>query len=188
MPDDTLDPKERILQAAIAILAEEADPERITVRQIAARAEVGIGLLNYHFGSKDALLNAAIGELMQVEIRSGGDMDARATDDPVEGVRAVLKRTTQVVMRFPKLVAIVARQSLLSGDYGAERTILPLLRAHYGARLGEPDIRLTAIQLLAPLQAIGVRADDVERFTGIDITDPDQLDAVIDLLVDNILK
>ena len=187
MPDDALDPKERILQAAIAILAEEDDPESITVRQIATRAEVGIGLINYHFGSKDALLNAAIGELMQVEIRSGGDMDATAMADPVEGVRTVLKRTTQVAMSFPKLVTLVARQSLLSGNYGAERTLLPLLRAHYGGTLDEPNIRLTAIQLLAPLQAIALRPDDVERFTGIDVNDLAQLNAVIDRLVDNIL-
>jgi AcrR family transcriptional regulator len=188
MTADEQDPKERILQAAIAILGEEADPESITVRQIAARAEVGTGLINYHFGSKDALLNDAIGALMQAEIGPGSGADLAGIEDPVEGVRMVLKQTSHAGMRFPKLLALVARQALLSGDYGPERTLLPLLRAHYDGALDEPDIRLTAIQLVAPLQVIGVRSEDVQRFTGVDVTDPVQLDAVIDRLVDNILK
>jgi len=188
MPADELDPKERILQAAIAILGEEADPESITVRQIAGRAEVGTGLINYHFGSKDALLNDAIGTLMQAEIGPGSRADLAGIEDPVEGVRMILKQTSQVGIRFPKLLKLVARQALLDGDYGPERILLPLLRAHYGGALDEPEIRLTAIQLVAPLQVIGVRSEDVERFTGIDASDPAQLDAVIDRLVDNILK
>ena len=81
MTADELDPRERILQAAIAILGEEADPESITVRQIAARAEVGTGLINYHFGSKDALLNEAIGTLMQAEIGPGSRADLAGIED-----------------------------------------------------------------------------------------------------------
>ena len=67
MSDSPLNAKERILQAAIELLAEF---ETITVRQIAERAEVGIGSINYHFQSKDNLLNEAVGRMM-------GDQAAR---------------------------------------------------------------------------------------------------------------
>ena len=58
------DARERIISSAIEILYEVSDIEKITVRQIAERANVGIGTINYHFNSKDNLLSFAIGEVM----------------------------------------------------------------------------------------------------------------------------
>ena len=59
--------KDRIFQAAVDLLNEETNPDDITVRRIAERAGVGIGAVNYHFQSKDNLLNQAVGALMQAE-------------------------------------------------------------------------------------------------------------------------
>jgi AcrR family transcriptional regulator len=183
---DDLNPKDRILQATLALIGEEPDPDAITVRQIAERAGVGTGLINYHFGSKEALLSEAIAVLMRQE--AGLDLPALADEgDPVERVRAILRQTTRVAMRYPALAPIVARLALLGGDYGAERTLLPHLRAHFGGALSEPEIRLTAIQIVAPLQAMAVRAEDLRRFAEVDLFDEAALDAVIDLLVDNVL-
>jgi AcrR family transcriptional regulator len=186
---DELDPKQRILQAVIALLGEAPDPETITVRQIARRADVGIGLINYHFGSKEALLNEAIGTLMREE--AGLDAPALPADAggaPVERMRTLLKQTTKVALRFPSLGRTLAKYALLGGDYGAERTLLPLLREHFGGALSEPEIRVTAIQIVAPLQVMAVRAEDVEVFAGLDLLDEAVADQVIDRLVDNVLK
>ena len=195
MMTDQPDPKERILEATIALLGETPDPEAITVRQIAGRAEVGTGLINYHFGSKEALLNEALGRLMLEEagldpasIQADLALPADAEDKPVECIRALLKQTTQVALRFPKLARMLAKHALLGGDYGAERTLLPLLREHYAGALSEPEIRLTAIQIVAPLQAMSVRAEDVEVFAGLNLLDGAVVDQVIDQLVDNVLK
>lgn len=187
--NDDLDPKERILQAAIDLLNERPDPETITVREIAGRADVGVGLINYHFGSKEALLGEAIATLM----REAAGLDqpaapADASSDPVEHIRALLKQTMRVGLRFPKLARMLARHALLGGDYGPERTLLPLLREHYATALSEPEIRVTAIQIVAPLQAMAVRAEDVEVFAGLDVLDEAIMEQVVDQLVDNILK
>jgi AcrR family transcriptional regulator len=187
--NDELDPKGRILQATINLLNETPDPDTITVRDIAGRAEVGVGLINYHFGSKEALLDEAIGALMREA--AGLDAPALLADaeaDPIERVRAVLKQTTRVGLRFPKLARLLARHALLGGDYGAERSLLPLLREHFAGALSEPEIRVTAMQIVAPLQAMAVRAEDVEVFAGLDVFDEAVMDQVIDRLVDNVLK
>lgn len=46
------DARERIISSAIEILYEVSDIEKITVRQIAERANVGIGTINYHLIQK----------------------------------------------------------------------------------------------------------------------------------------
>jgi AcrR family transcriptional regulator len=186
------DAKRRLLDAAIALLGDTPDPDALTVRRIAKHARMGIGLINYHFGSKENLLDEAIGELMRKEAGldiSAGTPRAKETADvpPAALIREILKRTARTFLRYPALARLTVRRALLAGDYGSERTILPILRLHFGAELSEPELRVTAIQIVTPIQAMALRPEDVEVFTGLDLTDESIVDRVIDRLVDNIL-
>lgn len=107
---------------------------------------------------------------------------------PSERVRAILKQTSRVGLRFPKLTRMLVRRALQAGDYGPERILLPLLREHFGTQLSEPEIQVTAIQIVAPLQAMAARPQDVEKFTGLNLTDEAVVGRVIDRLVDNIFR
>jgi AcrR family transcriptional regulator len=189
MPSVALDPKQRLLNAAIGLLAETPNPEALTVRQIARRAKVGTGLLNYHYGCKENLMDEAVAELM----RRNAGLEALETTSgtggtPADRVREILKQTSRIGLRFPTLTPLVVRRALLNGGYGPERTLLPLLREHFGGRLSEPEIRVTAIQIVAPLQALAARPKDAEVFTGLSLNEESAVDRAIDRLVDNILK
>ena len=51
------DIKELLIGQTIALIKEsDGKPESITARAIAQRSGVALGLINYHFGSKDNLL------------------------------------------------------------------------------------------------------------------------------------
>lgn len=53
--------KEALIQAATALIEEKGDNlNEITVREICKRAGVGLGLLNYHFGNKDKLIEVCV--------------------------------------------------------------------------------------------------------------------------------
>lgn len=53
--------KEHIMQAAIDLIQEKGDHlDDITVREICKRANAGLGLVNYHFGNKDKLIEACV--------------------------------------------------------------------------------------------------------------------------------
>lgn len=56
--------RNRIIATTIEILDEVTNVDQITVRQIAERANVGIGLVNHHFKTKDNLLIIAIDNIM----------------------------------------------------------------------------------------------------------------------------
>ncbi len=52
-----MDSKEAIMQATIKLIEEKGERlEEITVREICKRADVGLGLVNYHFGNKEKLI------------------------------------------------------------------------------------------------------------------------------------
>ncbi|MFD0391534.1 TetR/AcrR family transcriptional regulator [Tistrella bauzanensis] len=65
------------MRAADALFAEKG-PNAVTVREIAARAEVNHGLVHRHFGSKEALLDAVLDRHMaafKTALRSAGTID-----------------------------------------------------------------------------------------------------------------
>ena len=56
-----MDNKEAIIQATIKLIEENGEHlEEVTVREICKRAGVGLGLVNYHFGNKDKLIEQCI--------------------------------------------------------------------------------------------------------------------------------
>lgn len=60
-----MDNKEVILQATIALIKENGkNLETITVREICKKAGVGLGLVNYHFGNKDKLIELCVGRII----------------------------------------------------------------------------------------------------------------------------
>lgn len=56
-----MDNKEAIIQATIALINEKGNKaNEITVREICKKANVGLGLVNYHFENKDKLIELCV--------------------------------------------------------------------------------------------------------------------------------
>src|SRR5512145_1474653 len=125
MTTDELDPKKRILQAAMELLNEK-EPQGITVRKIAERAGVGIGLINYHFQSKDRLLNEAVGGSMGVAAARWLDANEEEYPDPVLRLKNLLKETSTIGVRFPALLQIALSFELQHGNFSVPQLIVPI--------------------------------------------------------------
>lgn len=54
--------RENIIQATLKIIGEEGF-QKVTIRKIASLAEVNVAAINYHFGSKDIVINEALNYL-----------------------------------------------------------------------------------------------------------------------------
>lgn len=187
MSPEELEARQRILQAAIQMINEADEPERLTIRQIAARAGVGIGLINYHFRSKEALLKQAIDA-------AAGDMAdqwERSIDtsiaDPVERLKALLKTNARVALGNPKFLRIGVLYELLEGDFSVPQILLPLLREISGHQRDEQDLRMLAFTLITTMQVLFIRERPFRKYAGIHVYDEAQRDRAIDRLVDQML-
>jgi AcrR family transcriptional regulator len=89
---------ERILAAALACFAEHGF-DGTTTRQIAAKAGVNLGLIQYYFGGKLELWRAAVDRAF-ADLRVGM-RDVLAEPDPVDDVR----RTRLLIRRYVRFVA-----------------------------------------------------------------------------------
>ncbi len=182
------DARNRLLMAAMEILQEEPDVSKITVRRLAEKAGVGIGLINYHFQSKDKLMNEAVGISMTQMADELWNMDKSNELEPVEFIKYTLKKLSSFALKYSKLTRISVSYALLQGEMDAEMYLLPSLRNIYGSTKSESELRLIAFTLIKTMQAMYLRADAFLRFSGIDIMDEQQMDGSIDMLVNSIIR
>jgi len=182
------DARSRLLAAAMEILDEEPDAGRITVRKLAERAGVGIGLINYHFQSKDKLLNEAVNISMTKLADELWSMEKSKEMEPVAFIKYTLKKLSGFALKYSKLTRISVTYALLQGEMDAEMYLLPSLRTIYGTAKSERELRLIAFTLIKTMQAMFLRADAFIRFSGIDILDEQQMNGSIDMLVSNIIR
>ncbi len=185
MPDR--EAKERILKAAMELMDEVEDTERITIRQIAERAGVGIGLINYHFQTRENLLYAAIGEYMTHMIAAIQQAPSQA-GTPEERFRAMLRSLGDIGLRYEKQMRVGAQFQLLQGDFSAANFLLPLLREIFAGKRDESAVRLIAFQILVTTNAILLRSDAFLAYAGIDLRDKAQRDRLMDTLIDHYLS
>jgi AcrR family transcriptional regulator len=183
------EPKERILQAALELLDEGMEPEKITMRRIAQRAAVGVGLINYHFQTRENLLNSAVGIAMQREARqwSSPVQDPVTPLPPRDRLKALLLGASRILLRYPRMARIAVSYELNHGTLEPMQYMLPLLREMFGASKDEAALRLLALQILLPMQVLYLRAEDWRPFLGIQTINETNLEQMLDVMLDNLL-
>ncbi len=179
--------KSHLIATTQALLEQGVDPDRLTVRQIAQEAGVGLGLINYHFGTKDNLLFEAIGANMQEVAAEMYQPENYAHFPPRERLRELLQRTGEIGMRYPKLFDVGIRHSLVRGDVSIVQMVLPLLREIYGTQKDELTLRMIAFQLITSIQAAFLQREHLGLYMGINVNNPAGREQLIDILIDNLL-
>ncbi len=117
--------REQIIAVTLEAL-QQGGLAALTIRQIADRAGVNVAAVNYHFGSKDALVNEVL-----VELTSGlrGAFTALADDavSPRDRLHQFLDGFASVLLRYPDVYRQAIGSGLLGGD--EQRQYLGFLRA-----------------------------------------------------------
>ncbi|TRW14933.1 TetR/AcrR family transcriptional regulator [Glacieibacterium frigidum] len=114
--------KDRLIRTAMALFAEKGF-DGVTVRDLAAAAEVSVGLINHHFGSKEGLREAVDRYFLAQFEEAITDRPLNARDAETRGMDAVVEWTEQWIDRHVgdwDLSKAYMRRALLEGsDWGA---------------------------------------------------------------------
>jgi len=171
--------KQALIDAAKALMEESAQPEKITSRQIAARAGVNAAMINYYYGSKDALLSQAVGEILSI---SAGLFTSppNPSDPPKARLRKVLGEVCQLVLKYRQYTKILVPRLLLEEEINLPQYVLPEIREHFGALKSEIDCRIIAYEMISFLQIAFYRSEAFLRYSGINLTDESACILLID--------
>lgn len=181
------DVKQRLLDAAIALLQETSEPSKITVRQIAERADASIGSINYNFGNKDALIADAVWQLIGSSAADWYTSDTNPDVDPVTRLRQMFKKGMRLALTYPKNMRIGLLHVFETGNMQAKTLILPLLREIVGAERRDIELRMLAFQLVGTVELAFLNLAQLCEFLGVDPSDEGTIDIIVDIIVDNLI-
>jgi AcrR family transcriptional regulator len=188
MNNSELDAKTRIVKATMDILNEIHDIDKITVRQIAEKANVGVGLVNYHFRTKENLIQQAIGTTMGKMADTLNMLDVNMADTPEKKLKTMLKKLSDFGVQYSKFMKVSIAYELQYGNMQAPLYLVPVLREIFGKQKDEIEIRIIALQILTTMQSVYLRSTEFQLYTGMDINNAIQRNKLIDMLVDNVIK
>lgn len=182
------DTQQLIIDTAKILLEESETIEKITVRQIAERANVGIGLINYHFKSKDNLLSIAIGDTMAKIILNFSKSGSYSDLDPTEKLKRLLKELYSLSDKKEDLMRFILSRDLMNGNMQTPLHLIPLLKEIFGNKKDDIQLRILALQILYPIQVTGLNRESFYMYSGIDLSDKEQCDRFIDKLINNLIN
>lgn len=162
------DGKDRILSVAYDMLTETGDPKQVTVREICKRAEVGIGLISYHFPSKDAMLMEAVGSAMDKVIEKFGAFDKTAGLAPRMAFKNLLLEMMNFALEHVHLVKLSSRYELTEGEIRTPSHLIPYLESIIDN--DESHLRMIAFSMVCNIQSAILRPDAIKSFIGLDIS------------------
>ncbi|MFT8316407.1 MAG: TetR/AcrR family transcriptional regulator [Clostridium sp.] len=186
MTTKDINAKDKIIKATIDMLNEVGEPDKITIRQIAERANVGVGLINYHFQTKENLLYKAVSDTMSQMAVQLQKLNIGKDKEPVQRLKTMLKELSDFAVRYSKLSLILASYDLQQGNMQTPLYLIPLLREIYSNTKDEIEMRIIALEIITTLQVACISSQAFQLYTGMDINNKVQRDELIDTIVNSV--
>ncbi|MDO4356395.1 MAG: TetR/AcrR family transcriptional regulator [Clostridia bacterium] len=178
--------KERIIAATTELIEQsEGDVECITARAIAERANVCLGLINYHFGCKENLITVCVQRII-CHVVAGMEM---AQDCGSDRQRLTIWATHVFDFLFEH--SAISRLSILGDlrnyteDCNSVRTQRGFVRS-MTEDVDEADRPFAAFVLTAAMQAAFLGRDAAQAVLGYDFARPEDRRAYIERLVNGL--
>lgn len=171
-----MDNKEAIIQATAKLIEEEGEHlEKITVREICKRAGVGLGLVNYHFGNKDKLIEQCIERMINETVERFQNIQEKTEGlTPFEKLEYLGNMTLDFLFEHyavSKISVLTDMQTPKDNDNTNRtyRAYLPLVAA-CRPDLDGSGVRRKTFCLITAMQQMFLRYETVSKLMDIDLT------------------
>lgn len=177
--------RDRIIEATIELINEHSgDINKVTTRLIAYRADISLGLINYHFGNKDNLILESTQKIINKVVTT---FEPQIEDDKTTGVEAGrirLTKTAQQVFDFLFTNRAISKISILGDmkEYESDSNTIHTQMGFFhmiGDTISDENKRLISFLLVSSMQSAFLAAEVSNRFMGYDLTKKSQRDSFI---------
>ncbi len=167
-------------------------PNEITIKQIMERADVGMGTVNYHFGSKENLMNLVIRRYISSILPETPRIFGQYADlPPLQQFRAGVKDIMTIIAREPEIARQAFMQDMTAGFEGdATSETIQALLAPLRSALGDEDetrLWLRLHLLVVGLEATVLRSEIVRKASGLHFEDDGEREEILDAILDMVL-
>ncbi len=192
MVDKGLDTREKIIQATINLIKKEMDVKKITVRSIASEAEIGSGLVNYYFDSKEKLIDEAVQMFINSVIEDSDNTFNNANLSAEERLKDRVKTAARFLAVNPGISRVSILTDMKNGkendnSYRVVNAYYSILKEMFADK---DDIELIVMsqQIVAAIHEIFLRAESFKKQAGIDYFNDEQRDRLVEQIIDNVIN
>lgn len=178
--------KKNIMEKTVALIKESnGNVEEITIRKIAESANVGVGLVNHYFQSKEKLIEICVQSMISEVILSFQPEKCECRN-PVEITKCVAKQVMDFLMANKQVsrISILGDMNSPKQDDNTMRTIIGFANCMQEKITGMG--KQEAFWLTVVLQSAFLRKDLLKSTMGIDFYQKAERDAFIDRVVERI--
>lgn len=185
------DAKEQIINSTIELIREYGDTSKITIRDICDKSNVGVGLVNYHFQSKENLINVCVQRIIGNIINGFDELQKSINLNPIEKLKLLLRINLKFLIDNPGISKVSIVSDLTNG-YSNDNSIqtrnayLDLLKEIYGNSKEESELNIILQILVSTLQVVFLRKDVLIVTDNINLNDESQRDRYINSIVERI--
>jgi AcrR family transcriptional regulator len=186
--------KQRIIDATLELMREAGTVDEVSVRKIVQKAGIkGVGIINYHFGTKDNLISEAVRYDTNKIIDRWDAIYETMKMPPIEKLKIMLKGTGDLIDTNPLFGKISMIHDYLNPaiDDNTSRSIekyMMIFREIYEDKIPEREIQIIAHTVLSGAQIAFIRSDVISKKTGYDFYDKKQRDEFLEKLIDNLVR
>jgi len=185
--------KEKIVDSTIELLGECETVEKVTVRDIALRADVGVGLINYHFQTKENLINLCVQKIVGDVIMRFDQLSQSLTMEPLEKLRSLAKRNCSFLVKNMRISRVSILSDIENGNFtdNTSQTIkayLPVVRAVCSEKKSDKEIYLVTSIMISAFQSAFMRGSVFMEGLELDFYEMHQRDIIVDMIIDNVIK
>lgn len=187
--------KERIIKTTLDIISKEGF-QNVTVRKIASQAGVNIAAVNYHFGSKDLVIDKAL-RYVTSELKKVFTI-LKNHELPVETrMQNFFQDYAETVYKYPDIMRHMIDQKIHNCDSHVEYSdflehegiplILDSFRELFPKEPQGMTPYLKTVQILSSISFPLLLGSAVEKIYGLDLLDGPTRSAFFDQLIDQVL-
>lgn len=165
--------KKAILTAAKELMTSCSDSDEVTSRAVAAKAGVNLAMINYCFGSREALLYEVFKQLLSDAQKAAPELAKLVCSEipPKERVVMLHYNMMRLMIANFSYSRAITRYLLLNRTGGMGMESLPCITEYFGGRKSENECRQVTFELSSLHELAVLRHEELKNSCGIDLTD-----------------
>lgn len=180
--------RDKIIKTTTELIKKYGDTNLITVREIATAAGVGIGLVNYHFQTKENLINICIMELIGQSVLQLQSAPQNEKIQPKEMFIGLCKGIAAFMAQNPGLSMISIKKDLTSPDSADNMSqlgqmLLPVLTEVYGESKDKKELLVLLQLLISSISVAFLRNSVTDSKLEIDFMNEAQRDSLLEYCI-----
>lgn len=184
--------QESIIEVTTELIKKYGDTNMITIREIAASAKVGVAMINYHFQTKENLINQCIMKMIQSTIEQMSLYSQNADMPAIDKIRELGKGIATFMVANPGFSKISMTNDIISAsisDNSAQiiQMLFPLVREIYGDKKTDQELYFMLHMLVSSIVLGFLRKDVLKQLINFDFTDTKQRDEFVECSINQIL-